>query len=90
MKSRIGRVCSSQLLSNSNPASSMKFSPPPDRIRQLCAKALTAEPPQLEQIMGELREALREHAGFVRAMASHVLTHLPADRPKDEKSKDAA
>jgi len=68
----------------------MQFSPPPDRIRQLCAKALTAQSPELEQIMKELREALHEHAAFVRAMASEVLKQLPTDPMRDDKPKNAA
>jgi hypothetical protein len=66
----------------------MQFSPPPDRIRQLCAKALTAQSPELEQIMNELREALHEHAAFVRA--SQVLKQLPSDPMRDDKPKNAA
>ena len=68
----------------------MKFSPPPDRIRELCAKALMAQPPELEQIMKELREALHEHAAFVRTMASQVLKQLPRDPTDDDKPKNAA
>lgn len=68
----------------------MKFSPPPDRIRDLCAKALTAQPPELEQVMKELREALHEHSDFVRTMASKVLKELPRDPTGEDKPKNAA
>jgi len=56
----------------------------------LCAKALTAQSPELEQIMNELREALHEHAAFVREMASQVLKQLPSDPMRDGKPKNAA
>ena len=61
------------------------LSPPPDRVRELCAKALKAESPELEQIMEELREAITQHIAFARAMASHVLENVPADPTQEGK-----
>jgi hypothetical protein len=75
----------------------MNFSPPPDRIRDLCAKALKAQSPELEEIMQELNDALHEHTDFVRRLASHILKHVPIDPTGDDKpthppqqNKDAA
>jgi hypothetical protein len=51
----------------------------------LCARALKAQSPELEKIMKELREAITQHIGFARAMASHVLEHVPADPTQEGK-----
>jgi len=58
----------------------MNSNPPPDRIRELCAQALRAESPELEQIMKELRDALHQHAIFLRRMSTEILNHLPSER----------
>jgi hypothetical protein len=63
----------------------MNFSPPPDRIRDLCAKALKAQSPELEQIMKELNDALHEHVDFVRSLASHILKRVPIDPTEEDK-----
>jgi hypothetical protein len=47
-----------------------------DRIRELCATALTAEEPQLEIILSELQSALREHTDRLRRLAAAKLTTL--------------
>ena len=47
--------------------------PDPERIRELCARAATANEPELAEILSELQEALREHARFVRRMAAETL-----------------
>lgn len=69
------------------------LSPPPDRVRELCARALKAESPELEQIMKELREAIKQHIEFARAMASQVLENVPAaareGKPSGSREKTA-
>src|SRR5215470_6399112 len=47
-----------------------------DRIRELCARALTAQGAEAEAIIKQLRQALHEHATFVRSMTSHALKRL--------------
>ena len=44
------------------------------RIRELCAKAVTAERQELNDILLELRSAIREHIKQVRAMAQAEFT----------------
>ena len=52
-----------------------------ERVRQLCAKAASAQGQEAEQILAELREALREHARFVRLMSARTLTRMDERRP---------
>lgn len=52
-----------------------------ERVRQLCAKAASAQGHEAEQILAELREALREHARFVRLMSARTLTRMDERRP---------
>lgn len=40
-----------------------------DRIRELCAMAISARSDEWEPILAELRAALREHVTFLREMA---------------------
>ena len=47
-----------------------------DRIRELCASAVTAEEPELETILSELQSALREHTARLRKLAAAKLTTL--------------
>jgi hypothetical protein len=47
-----------------------------DRIRELCAMAVTAEQPELEIILAELQSALREHTERLRRLAAAKLTTL--------------
>jgi hypothetical protein len=47
-----------------------------DRIRELCAMAVTAEQPELEIILAELQSALREHTERLRRLAAAKLTML--------------
>lgn len=61
------------------------LSPPPDRVRELCARALKAQSPELEEIMKELREAIKQHIGFTRAMAFHVLENVEAEPTQEDK-----
>jgi hypothetical protein len=41
-----------------------------DRIRDLCARAVSADSAQAEAILEELRAALREHMRFARKMTA--------------------
>jgi hypothetical protein len=44
-----------------------------DRIRELCAKALTAKDPELQRILGELQDSLHEHSERLRRLAAEKL-----------------
>ena len=45
-----------------------------DRIRELCAKAVSApDSADLNEVMQQLREALREHANRLRQLAARKL-----------------
>jgi 3-methyladenine DNA glycosylase AlkC len=52
-------------------------SPPDERIRELCAKAIVAPDSEVEAIFAELNALLREHAQFVREMTAQTLNHTP-------------
>lgn len=58
-----------------------------ERVRVLCAKAANAREGEAEEILAELREALKEHARFVRLMAGQTLTRMKKDLPS---SRNAA
>jgi uncharacterized coiled-coil protein SlyX len=45
-----------------------------DRIRELCADVATAKEPELNAILAELRDALREHSSRLRRMTAEQLT----------------
>ena len=53
----------------------------------LCAKAAHARESEAEEILAELRQALKEHARFVRMMAGQTLTRL---KKEPSSSRDAA
>ena len=55
----------------------MQIDPIDDRIRDLCARAATAEEPEVESVLVELRAALREHAQYVRYMATRAWSRSP-------------
>jgi hypothetical protein len=55
-----------------------------ERIRQLCAKAATAEESEVPEILAELNAALRQHSQFVREMARQTLNHTPKKRSSDD------
>ena len=55
---------------------SVEIHPLDERIRQLCAKAATADDSEAEEVLAELQSALREHNEFVRAMISHTLNRV--------------
>ena len=50
-----------------------------DRIRDLCAKAVTAEESELEPVQTELREALREHNERLRRLAAKAMVNSNGD-----------
>ena len=50
-----------------------------DRIRQLCAQAVTAQDPELHGILSSLQSALREHTDRLRKLAA---AKLAAWRPR--------
>ena len=52
-----------------------------NRIKELCAEALKAEPPELEDILQNLREALHEHNERLRKLAA---LNLVANEPNPE------
>jgi uncharacterized coiled-coil protein SlyX len=55
--------------------------PPLDeRIKELCAKAATAQESDMEAVLSELQAALREHNQFVRQMTAQTLNHGPKKR----------
>jgi len=56
-------------------------------VRALCAKAANAREGEVEEILAKLREALKEHARFVRLMAGQTLTRMNREHPA---SRDAA
>jgi hypothetical protein len=47
-----------------------------DRIRELCARALTAQESELDAILHALRSALREHAERLRKLAAAKLVSI--------------
>ena len=50
-----------------------------DRIRELCAKAVTAADSELEPVQTELREALREHNERLRRLAAKAMVNSNGD-----------
>ena len=57
-----------------------------DRIRELCAKALTAQEPELDVILYALRSALREHAERLRRLAAAKLVSIDGNPLKNRRS----
>lgn len=68
----------------------MELSAIDERVKKLCAKAATAREGEVEEILAELQIALKEHARFVRFMASRTLTRMSRELPPSPPSKDAA
>lgn len=58
-----------------------------DRVRKLCAKAAQARETEAEEILIELRQALKEHARFVRMMAGQTLIRI---KKEPSSARDAA
>jgi hypothetical protein len=57
-----------------------------DRIRELCAKAVTAQEPELHAILNALRSALREHNRRLRRLAVAKLLSIEGNQPQDRRS----
>jgi hypothetical protein len=47
------------------------------RIRDLCAKVITAPEPELEPLLSELKSALQEHSDRLRKMAAETFARRP-------------
>jgi hypothetical protein len=56
-----------------------------DRIRELCAKAVTVDDPELSSVMSELRSAMREHIERIRTLA---VRQLARERPCGDETWD--
>ena len=54
-----------------------------DRIRELCAKAVTSDDTELPSVMSELRSAMREHIERIRTLA---VRQLAGERPRGDKT----
>jgi hypothetical protein len=67
----------------------VEFSAIDERVRKLCAKAANAREEEVEEVLAELREALKEHARFVRQMAGQTLTRMKRELPSSS-SRGAA
>jgi hypothetical protein len=57
-----------------------------DRIRELCAKALTAPESELHAIFHALRSALREHTERLRMLATAKLVSIDGNRLQNRRS----
>jgi hypothetical protein len=59
-----------------------------DRIRELCAKALTAQESELHAILSALRSALRAHAERLSKLAATKLVSIEGngDQLRDRRS----
>jgi hypothetical protein len=58
-----------------------------DRIRELCAKALTAQDAEMEAIFVALQLALREHAERLRRLAATNLTSAEKNQPPERRAQ---
>ena len=61
-----------------------------ERVKKLCAKAANAREDEVEEVLAELREALKEHARFVRFMASKTLIRMHTERSPSSPTKGVA
>lgn len=57
-----------------------------DRIKALCAKALTAQESELEAIISELRAALLEHNFRLRKLVAHQLNGALTGQREERRS----
>ncbi len=57
-----------------------------DRIRELCAKALTAQESELHAIFHALRSALREHIQRLRKLAAARLLSIDGNQLQEMRS----
>jgi hypothetical protein len=56
-----------------------------DRIRELCAKAVMVNDPELSSVMSELRSAMREHIERIRILA---IRQLARERPCGDETRE--
>ena len=56
-----------------------------DRIRELCAKAVTSDDPEFTSVMSELRSAMREHIENIRTLA---VRQLAGERPRGDETRE--
>jgi hypothetical protein len=61
----------------------VEIDPIDDRIRKLCARAITAREHEVEAVLLELRAALREHAQSVRDMAAQSICSASSSKAAD-------
>jgi hypothetical protein len=59
-----------------------------DRILRLCAKAIAAEPTELDPIFSELKSALKEHTQKIRAMVAASVILPQAQTPAERRKTD--
>ena len=57
-----------------------------DRIRELCAKALTAPEPELDALLSALRSALRDHNNRLRKLAAAKLVSIEGNQLRDRRT----
>jgi len=65
--------------------------PPDERVRQLCALVSTAEGPELERAIAELRIAIRTLVGNAHNVSTYNLINFPAaieKRKKEDQKKE--
>ena len=55
-----------------------------DRIRELCAKAITSDDSEFTTVMSELRSAMREHIEQIRILA---VRRLAGERPRGDETR---
>ena len=72
-------------MTNTRFLTGMESSPLGERIRELCAKAITAEDSEVQAVLSELQAALREHSQVVRQMATQTLNGESEQGPSDHK-----
>ena len=58
-----------------------------DRIRELCAKAITSDDSEFTTVMSELRSAMREHIEQIRTLAVRRLAGERAPWRRNERMK---
>jgi hypothetical protein len=57
-----------------------------DRIRELCHKAVTANDPELADVISELQSCLRDHAERLRQMMILKLSNRRVDHPPERRA----
>jgi hypothetical protein len=56
-----------------------------DRIRELCAKAVSSDEAEFTTVMSELRSAMREHIEKIRTLA---VRQLAGERPRGDETRE--